>query len=187
MGSIGAGGTMSTYPLMLNNTIGTKFKLVQGYAGGQMVDLAVERGEVDGRGSYTWADLKARRADWLKQGKLVVLMQFGPEREHDLPNAPVPMELARNEEERAAFAFISSDIVLGKPFMTPPGVPRERVEALRKAFDATMKDPEFLADAKGHEAEIKPVSGEKMQALVAAIIATPAKTIELSKRLMSEN
>ncbi len=187
MGSIGAGGTMSTYPLMLNNTIGTRFKLVQGYAGGQMVDLAMERGEVDGRGSYTWADLKARRADWLKQGKLNVLVQFGLEREHDLPDAPVPAELARDDRERAAFSFISADIAVGKPFVLPPGVPRDRIDALRKAFDETMRDPAYLADARSVEAEVKPTSGEKLRAVVAAIIATPPDILDLSRRLMNEN
>ena len=187
MGSIGAGGTMSTYPLMLNNTIGTKFKLVQGYAGGQMVDLAMERGEVDGRGSYTWADLKWRRADWLKQGKLNVLVQFGLERESDLPNVPIPGELARDEHERAAFTFISADIAVGKSYALPPGAPRERVDALRRAFDETMKDPDFIADAKSVDAEVKPKSGAQLQAVVAAIIATPPDILELSKKLMSEN
>jgi tripartite-type tricarboxylate transporter receptor subunit TctC len=187
MGSIGAGGTMSTYPLMLNNTVGTKFKLVQGYAGGQMVDLAMERGEVDGRGSYTWADLKARRSDWLKQGKLNVLVQFGLEREADLADAPLAMELARDATERAAFAFISADIAIGKPFVLPPEPPAERIVALRKAFADTMKDPDYLADAKTVEAEVKPTPGVTLQKIVADIIATSPDVLKLSKKLMSEN
>ena len=186
MGSIGIGGTMSTYPLILNNSIGTKFKLVQGYAGGQLVDLAMERGEVDGRGSYDWKDLKTKRADWLRDGKVTVLVQFGLAREADLPNVPIPPDLGRDEREKAALAFLSSDIMMGKPLMTPPGVPAERVAALRNAFDETMSDPQFLADARTADADVNPIKGADLQATVDKIVSTSPDIVALAKGLMAE-
>jgi tripartite-type tricarboxylate transporter receptor subunit TctC len=185
MGSIGAGGTMSTYPLLLNNTLGTRFKLVQGYAGGQIVDLALERGEVDGRGSYTWRDLRVKRANWLKDKKVTVLVQFGLEREHDLADVPMLIDLARNDTERAVFGFISSDIPIGKSIVMPPQVPPERIEAIRRAFDATMKDPEFIADAKAADADVEPIAGEQLQSLVNRIIATPKEIIKTAQDWMT--
>jgi tripartite-type tricarboxylate transporter receptor subunit TctC len=181
MGSIGAGGTMSTYPLLLNNTLGTRFKLVQGYAGGQIVDLALERGEVDGRGSYTWRDLRVKRANWLKDKKVNVLVQFGLQREHELADAPTLIELARNDTERAVFNFVSSDIPIGKSLVMPP----ERVAAVRRAFDATMRDPEFIADAKASDADVEPIQGEEIQSLVKRIIATPKEVIKTAQDWMT--
>src|SRR3954471_714753 len=185
MGSIGAGGTMSTYPLLLNNTLGTRFKLGQGYAGGQIVDLALERGEVDGRGSYTWRDLRVKRANWLKDKKVNVLVQFGLQREHDLADAPMLIELARNDTERAVFEFVSSDIPIGKSLVMPPQVPTERVETVRRAFDATMKDSEFIADAKASDADVEPIPGEEIQSLVKRIIATPKEVIKTAQDWMT--
>ena len=184
MGSLGAGGTMSTYPLLLNNTLGTKFKLVQGYAGAQLVDLAMARGEVDGRGSYTWSDLKAAHPEWLKDHLINVLVQFGYEREPDLSDVPTMIDLGRNDKERAVFRFVSSDIPVGRPFLMPPEVPKDRVEALRKAFDETLKDPEFLADAKNAKVAITPVSGIDLQAIVQGIISTPPNIVQSAEQLM---
>lgn len=186
MGSIGAGGTMSTYPILLNNTLGTKFKLVQGYAGAQLVDLAMQRGEVDGRGSYTWSDLKAKRMDWLQDHKINILVQFGFERETDLPDVPTLIDLARDDREKAVFKFISSDIPVGRPFLAPPGVPKERVEALRRAFDATMKDPDFIKDAETIGSDVKPETGEDLQSVVDQIVSTPPDIVRTAGDLMQE-
>jgi tripartite-type tricarboxylate transporter receptor subunit TctC len=187
MGSLGAGGTMSTYPLLLNHVVGTKFKLVQGYAGAQLVDLAMARGEVDGRGSYTWSDLKAAHPDWLTDHKINVLVQFGFEREADLPDVPTMIDLGKDDKERAVFRFISSDIPVGRPFLMPPGVPKDRVEALRQAFDETLKDPEFLADAKTVKVDVVPVSGANLAKVVEGIISTPPEIVETADKLMQDN
>jgi tripartite-type tricarboxylate transporter receptor subunit TctC len=186
MGSIGAGGTMSTYPLILNHALATRFKLVQGYAGGQLVDLAIERGEVDGRGSYTWVDLKAKRPHWLRDKAVNILVQFGLEREPDLAGVPLPVDLGRNERERGAFTFLSSDIPIGKPFVLPPQVPADRVAALRRAFDDTMKDPDFLADAAAMETEVKPIPGVELQALVKKIVTTSPAIVKIAEAWMSD-
>jgi tripartite-type tricarboxylate transporter receptor subunit TctC len=185
MGSIGAGGTMSTYPLLLNNALGTKFKLVQGYAGGQIVDLAMDRGEVDGRGSYNWRDLRVKRAGWLKEGKINILVQIGLEREGDLPDVPALVELARNDFERRVFTFVASDIPIGKSFVMPPAVPDERVALIRKAFETTMADPEFIADARASEADVHLIPGAQIQQLVRAIVTTPADIIKTAQDWMT--
>jgi tripartite-type tricarboxylate transporter receptor subunit TctC len=187
MGSLGAGGTMSTYPLLLNHEFGTKFKLVQGYVGAQLVDLAMARGEVDGRGSYTWSDLKAAHADWIRDQTINVLVQFGYEREPDLPDVPTLIDLGRNDGERAVFRFVSSDIPIGRPFLMPPDVPMDRVEALRKAFGETVKDPEFLVDAKTVKVDVTPVSGADLQKIVTGIISTPSDIVQAAEQLMQYN
>jgi tripartite-type tricarboxylate transporter receptor subunit TctC len=186
MGSIGAGGTMSTYPLILNNALGTRFRLVQGYASGNLVDFALERGEVDGRGSYTWADLKAKRAQWLRDGTVHVLVQFGLEREPDLARVPLATDLGGSDIERAAFGFLSSDIPIGKPFLLPPQVPPERVAAMRRAFSDALADPALRADAAASGVEIKPVAGHELQDLVQRITATAPAVVGLAERWMTE-
>jgi tripartite-type tricarboxylate transporter receptor subunit TctC len=187
IGSIGAGGTMSLYPLILDHALGAKFKLVQGYAGGQLVDLAMERGEVDGRGTYTWADMKATRPDWIRNKTVNILVQFGLEREPDLPDIPLPVELGRDDEQRAALAFLSSDIPIGKSFVMPPQVPPGRVALMRRAFMETMKDAELLADAKASGIEIKPIAGVELQAMVQKIIGTPPAIVNVAERWMTDN
>jgi tripartite-type tricarboxylate transporter receptor subunit TctC len=186
MGSIGAGGTMSTHPILLNNALGTKFKLVVGYAGGQLVDMAIERGEVDGRGTYTWVDMKAKRAQWLRDKSVNILVQVGMEREPDLPHVPTLIDLARNDTERAVFTFISSDRPIGKSYVMPPQVPADRVEAIRKAFMATMNDRDFVADAKAKETEVHPIAGAELQHLVEKIVSTPPDIVQLAEQWMSE-
>ena len=185
MGSLGAGGPMSTYPLLLNNAFGTRFKLVQGYAGGQIVDLAIDRGEVDGRGSYNWRDLRVKRANWLKENKLNILVQVGLEREAELAEVPLLVDLARSDFEREVFTFVSADIPIGKSFVMPQAVPRERVETIRRAFEATMSDPEFLVDAKASEADVHLIPGMQVHALVRGIVTTPAEVIRTAQDWMA--
>jgi len=185
LGSIGAGGTMTTYPLILNNVVGTKFKLVLGYAGGQVVDLAMERGEVEGRGSYSWSDLKKVRADWLRDHKINILAQYGIRKEPDLPDVPLSIDLGRNDQERRALEFISSDIEMARPFMMPPKVPAERVTALREAFDRTMVDPQFLDEAKQGQIDVSPMTGMELESLVRRTIETPPEIVAIATRWMT--
>lgn len=187
MGSIGASGTMTTYPVILNNAIGTKFKLVLGYAGGQVVDLAMERGEVEGRGSYSWADLKKVRGDWLRDKKVNILAQYGIRKEPDLPDVPLSVDLGRNEQERRVLEFISSDIEMARPFMMPPNVPAERVNAVRNAFDDTMHDPEFLKEARQAQVDVSPMTGAELEALVRRTIETPPDIVAIAERWMTRN
>jgi tripartite-type tricarboxylate transporter receptor subunit TctC len=173
---IGASGfnASSQYPTTLNAIAGTKFKVINGYRGGTEINLAMERGEVSGRGSNSWASWKATRPDWIRDGKIFIIAQIGLERASDLPNVPTLIDLATNGIDRKAMVLLSSPTAIGKPIFAPPGVPKERVAALRAAFDATMKDPAFLAAAAKEHLVISPASGERLQKIVAEIGETPA-------------
>ncbi len=167
------GSTSSQYPKAMNALIGTKFRIILGYPGGNDINLAMERGEVAGRGSNAWGAWKATRADWVRDGKLNVLVQIGLTKAHDLPNVPLLMDLATNPEDRAVLKLLSASTTIGRPIFTTPGVPPERVKALRQSFDRMMKDEAFLEVAKKENLEIEPVSGEELQRIVADIVATP--------------
>jgi tripartite-type tricarboxylate transporter receptor subunit TctC len=181
--TMGATGynTSSQYPTVLNQMIGTKFKVIMGYPGGAEVNLAMERGEVQGRGSNSWASYKGTKGDWVRDGKVIILAQVGLKRAVDLPNAPLLQELATNEEDRAAMRLLSAPTAIGRPFFVPPGVPADRVKALRAAFDATMIDKKFLEEASRLNLDVNPVSGEELQKIVADIIDAP----EAAKKRLS--
>jgi tripartite-type tricarboxylate transporter receptor subunit TctC len=170
------GSTSSQYPKAMNALIGTKFKIVIGYAGGNDINLAMERGEVDGRGSNSWASWKATRPDWLRDHKINILVQIGLTKAPDLPDVPLLMDLAANDQDRAIFRLLSAPTTIGRPVFTSPGVPAERVKALRDGFDAMVKDPAFLAEAEREHFDINPVSGAEMQKIVQEIVATPKST-----------
>jgi tripartite-type tricarboxylate transporter receptor subunit TctC len=168
------GSTSSQYPKAMNALIGTKFKIILGYPGGNDINLAMERGEVAVRGSNSWGAWKATRPDWLRDNKINILVQIGLEKSEDLPNVPLLMDLAKNDEDRAVLRLLSAPTAIGRPIMTNPGVPDDRVAFLRAAFDAMVKDPKFLAEAKKENFEIDPVSGAEMQKIVQEIVSAPA-------------
>jgi tripartite-type tricarboxylate transporter receptor subunit TctC len=174
------GSTSSQYPRAMNAVLGTKFKVILGYPGGNDINLAMERGEVAGRGSNSWASWKATRPEWLKDKKINILAQIGLNKSPDLPDVPLLMDLATNEEDRAVLKLLSSPSAIGRPIFTTPGVPEDRVKALRAAFEATVKDPAFIEEAKKAGLEIDPVSGEELQRIVNDIVATPEP---IAKRL----
>ena len=135
MGATG-GSTRSQYPKAMNALIGTKFKIVIGYPGGNDINLAMEKGEVDGRGSNAWGAWKSTRPDWLRDKKINILVQIGLTKAPDLPDVPLLIDLAANDEDRAILKLLSASSTIGRPVFTSPGVPAERVKALRDAFDA---------------------------------------------------
>lgn len=173
--TMGATGynTSAQYPQVLNTMVGTKFKIILGYPGGNEVNLAMEKGEVAGRGSNSWASWKATRPDWIRDKKINLLVQVGLKKASDLPDVPLMMDLATNDIDRQAMRLLSAPTVIGRPFFTSPQVPAERVKALRAAFEATMKLPAFLEDAQKMNLDINPVSGEEVQKVVADIIDAP--------------
>jgi tripartite-type tricarboxylate transporter receptor subunit TctC len=186
MGAVSAIGGNSVYPLLLNSILGTRFKVVLGYVGGNTIQLAMERREVDGRAAIVWSGLKAGWPDWLAQKKVNVLVQTGLVKEKDIPEVPLLIDLGRNDEEKAIFRFISSDSAMGFPLCAPPGVPADRVAALRKAFDDTMKDPEFLTAAVDRKIEIAPSSGEDVKKVVEGMIGTPKEVIVRIKKELAD-
>ena len=177
-----ARGVMSfIYPALMNDLLGTRFKIVTGYVGGNQINLAMERGEVEARNN-TWSSWKATKAAWLKDGKIVIIAQAGP-KAFDL-DAPSIEALARNADDRQLIALVMSGAQLGRPLATNAGVPPERVAALRAAFAATMKDPEFLAEAAALNFEVNPVLGEPMQNIVEKVLSTPAPVAARAKALL---
>ena len=172
MGATGE-NTSAQYPRAMNALLGTKFKVIIGYPGGNDINLAMERNEVGGRGSNNWPSWKATRPTWLTEKKINILVQIGLKRDPDLQDVPLLYELAKNDEDRAALRLLSAPVAIGRPLFTTPGVPKERVEILRRAFDETMKDPAFLEEAKKQNLDISPSTGEELQQVVADILATP--------------
>lgn len=184
VGAPGAGSTSYVYPAALNLTIGTKFKIVTGYGGGAQVDLAMERGEVGGRGSNSWASWKAGHPHWLKEKKINILVQVGLARAKDLPDVPLLFELAKNEEDREFLKFLSSDMGISRAVVTTPGVPADRLAALREAFMKTMEDPDFLADAGKTGRDIEPSNGEEALAIAVSMMNATPKTLARVKDLL---
>ena len=179
-GASGRGAITYTYPALMNELLGTKFKIVTGYTGGNQINLAMERGEVEARNN-TWSSWKATKAAWLAEKKIAVIVQAGP-RAPDL-DAPSLEQLGRTPEDRQLIEFVVSGTQLGRPFATN-AAPVERVVALRAAFAATMKDPEFLAEAAKLGFEVNPVLGEPMQRVVEKVLATPAPVAARAKGLL---
>jgi len=172
------GGTSTSadtdqFPRIVNGVLGTKMKVVTGYPGGNEVGLAMERGEVQGRCGWSWSSVKSTHKKWIDEKKFAILVQLGLDKHPDLPDVPLIVDLAKTDEQRQILKLIFARQVMGRPFIAPPGVPQDRVDALRKAFMATMQDPEYLADAEKTQMEINPVSGEKVQALIKEEYSTP--------------
>jgi tripartite-type tricarboxylate transporter receptor subunit TctC len=186
LGALTNEGGNAVYPLLLNKFLGTRFKLVLGYQGGNTIELAMERGEVEGRGSVIWSGLKALWPQWVAQKKFNILLQIGLRKEADLPEVPLLVDLATTPQQAAIFRFISSDTAMGFPVVAPPGVPAERLTALRKAFAEMMRDPDFLNDAHQRGLPVELISGEDVERLVASLIGTPSDVVTLLKRSIEE-
>jgi hypothetical protein len=184
VGASGPAADTFQFPKIANAVLNTRFKIITGYPGGNDIDLAMERGEVQGRCGWSWTSVKATHPTWLPQKRINILFQMGLDKHPDLPDTPLIMDLARTDEERAIFKLIFARQVMAWPFATPPGVPAERVAALRKAFTDTMRDKDFLADAAKGNFEVRPVAGEAIQALVEEIYATPPAIVQKTTRLL---
>jgi tripartite-type tricarboxylate transporter receptor subunit TctC len=183
MGATG-GSTSSQYPKAMNALLGTRFKIILGYPGGNDINLAMERGEVDGRGSNSWASWKATRPHWLAEHKINILVQIGLRKAPDLPGVPLLMELGGNDADRTLLRLLSSSTQIGRPVFTTPGVPDERAAALRRAFEAMVRDPAFLEDARKGNFDIDAVPGEAMQRLVAEIVGMPREQGERLRKII---
>lgn len=165
-------------PHMLGNMFGMKFRVIAGYPGGSEVDLAMERGELQGRVIYSWNGLKTRRKQWLKDKKVNILFQMGLKKSPDLPNVPLVLDFAKNADDRAILSLLFSVNTFGRPYMAGPGVPKLRVEALRQAFNRTVRDKAYLADAKKSKRLIKLVVASRLEALIKTAYATPARLLK---------
>jgi tripartite-type tricarboxylate transporter receptor subunit TctC len=184
MGGTGVGSYTIIYPSIMNSVLGTRFKLVTGYQSTAEIGLAMERGEIEGRAGNNFNSLKAESAEWLRTGKIVLITQIGLERDAEYPDLPLLTDLAKSDEDRQVLKLFSTDVVIGRPFVTSPGVPAERVALLRKAFDEMMVDPAYLDDSKKAALDVTPVAGAKIQTMVADLVHTPADIVTRAKLAM---
>jgi tripartite-type tricarboxylate transporter receptor subunit TctC len=181
----GAGSTVSIYPNVMNKLLGYKFKLVMGYKGTNEAMLAVERGEVEGHNT-AWEALKVAHPSWVPDKKVRIIVQFGLQRHPDLPDVPTALELARNEDERKILAALVTATEIGTSFFTTPKVPADRVEALRRAFDATMADRDFQDELRQMRLGLSPMKGEDLQKLSLNLGALPDDLTQRLKAVYGE-
>jgi tripartite-type tricarboxylate transporter receptor subunit TctC len=181
IGATGLGSGTFIYPNAMNVVLGTRFKIVMGYASAADIDLAMARGEVAARGGASLAGIEQEHPDWLRDKKLIALVQVGADREKAHPDVPLMHELAKTSEQRQILTLISSPALLGRPFFTTPEVPADRAAALRAAFDATMNDKGFLAEAKQLSLDLNPMGGDKVAGIVDATIDAPPDVVAKAK------
>jgi len=177
IGTTGAGSASVQYPAFYNNVLGTKFKIVFGYPGGQHIDLAMERGEVEGRGTNPYSGWMASKPTWIPTKQIIPLIQAGLEKEPALPDVPLILDQPVKAEDKPLLQFMAQASTVGRPLATTPGVPAERVAALRAAFQATLKDPEFIAAAAHENMEINPMNGDKMQEIIFGLLSSPKEEV----------
>jgi len=181
IGTTGAGSASVQYPAFYNNVLGTRFKIVFGYPSGAHIDLAMERGEVEGRGTNPYSSYMATHPTWIPQKLVIPLVQAGIEKEPALPDVPLIRDLPAKAEDKPLLDFMARAATVGRPLATTPGVPAERVAALRAAFAAMVKDPEFIAAAAQESLEIRPQSGEIIQGIITGLLDAPANVRERMK------
>jgi tripartite-type tricarboxylate transporter receptor subunit TctC len=178
VGATGAGTASELGPNLYNALVGTRFKVKVGYSGGDAIDAAMERGEVDGRANSIWASIKMTLGKEIAEHKVNVLIQMGVRKEPELPDVPLLTDLVAGDARKAAVAeFMSRAVSTARPLAAPPGVPDDRVAILRTAFDAAVRDPAFLAEARKLNLEVDPMSGCETQAIVARVLTAPASVL----------
>jgi tripartite-type tricarboxylate transporter receptor subunit TctC len=183
------GGTSSSadtdqFPKITNGVLGTKMRVITGYPGGNEVGLAMERGEVQGRCGWSWSSVKSTHQKWLDEKRFRILVQLALSKHPDLPEVPLITDLAKTDEQRRILELIFARQVMGRPFVGPPNITRERADALRKAFMDTMSDKEFLVDADKAQLEITPVPGDQIQKLVTTIFSASPEIAKKASALL---
>jgi tripartite-type tricarboxylate transporter receptor subunit TctC len=186
VGGQGPSSDANLFASLLHSVFGAKTQIVSGYPGTNEISLAMERGEVEGRCGWAWGSVKVSRGDWLATKKINVLLQIALQRAPDLPGVPLIMDLARNDTERKMLRLMFSRQQMAWPFAAPPDLPPERAAMLRAAFDATMKDPDYLAEAKQRGLEVNPMSGAAMQELVRDLYDTPPDVVASTKAAIAQ-
>lgn len=182
-GATGKSNDLYIYPKLMDEILHTKFKIVLGYPDSGSVLLAIEKGEAQAvsMGLEIWY---AVRPQWVKDGKIVMVAQTGMKRDKLIPDVPTLYELASTPEDKAIMQFAAVPAILGRAYTAPPGIPSDRLAALRKAFDETMKDPEFLKDVTARNLSVEPTSGAEVAAFIEKSVATPPAVVERAKKLL---
>lgn len=173
VGVPGRGSATTLFLTVLNNMVGTKFKLISGYRGSADIRLALERGEVDATASVLWSHFKITNKDWLDQKKVRIFYQMANKRHPDLPNVPLVMDFAKTEKQKRLMTLFTSYTTVGRSYLAPPNVPKARVKALRAAFTAMFKDPAFLKEASKRKTNLNYMSGKDLQKVILAAFALP--------------
>ncbi len=180
----GAGADAYQFSRIINGVLGTRMRLIGGYRGGNEMLLAMERGEVGGRCGWSWSSVQATRREWIERKQVNLLTQLALSKHPDMPDVPLVIDLANSDEQRNILRLVFARQQIAYPFLAPPGVPPDRVEALRAAFLKAMADPELLADAAKARLEIFPASGGEVEKLVAELYATPGPVVEKASEML---
>jgi hypothetical protein len=185
MGAQAPGSTQYDYPMLANALFGFKFKVITGYEATPKIHLAMERGEVHGT-LANWSTLKAINLNWITEKKIKILAQWALRKHPEMGDVPLALDLAKTETEKQAMLLALARLEYGRPFFLPPNVPADRLNALRRAFDTTMKDPAFLAEAEKLKIDVDPLTGEQVAALVEQVSRTPPETVARVRAAMEK-
>ena len=172
------------YPAILNALAGTKFKIINGYQGTNESNLALERGEVEGRGGGAYSSLVSTKPDWLRDNKIAIICQVGFEKEPDLPDVPLLIDVVKGDEAKQIASLVTLPTAIGYNHWVAPEVPADRVEILRKAYDQALKDPELIADAKKQNLEIRPKSAAELSAMVSKAATIPQPILDKTAKIL---
>ncbi len=186
VGGEGSGSDPDIFAIVIRNTFGVKLKLVAGYPGSAEVALAIERGEVDGRCGWSYSSLKLMRPEWVQEKKVNILVQLALQSTPELPGVPLITSFAKTERQQHILKLVFSRQTMARPFAAPPGIPEERKQALRQAFDATMMDQEFIAEAQQRGLEVDPVSGADIDKLIDDLYHTPDEIVAEVRAIIAE-
>jgi tripartite-type tricarboxylate transporter receptor subunit TctC len=186
VGGEGSGSDPDIFSAMIKNAFGAKLRLVSGYPGTAEVALAIERGEVDGRCGWSWSSLKLLKPDWIADKKVNLITQLALKKSAELPGVPLIFDFATTDRQRQMLRLVLSRQSMARPFAAPPDLPGDRKAALRQAFDRTLADPEFLAEAKQRGLEVNPVTGSEIDRLVGDLYQTPPDAIAETRAIITE-
>lgn len=185
MGSTGAGAETAMFPTVINSVLGTRFKIIAGFKGMADIFLAMERGEIHGV-STVYGSVQGLKPDWIKDGKATFVAHIAASRSKEQPKVPTILEFARTPEEREILEFLTLCNSIGRSITAPPEVPAAQIEELRRAFEATVKSPEYLRETVDKGIEVNPIPGLEVQKDVARLIAMPASTVEKVRRALAD-
>jgi tripartite-type tricarboxylate transporter receptor subunit TctC len=185
LGGLGPGSDEDMYTKILRRLLGIKARLVTGYPGGNELTLAVERGELDGRCGWAWSSIQVLRPQWVADNKIKLLIQLALERSPDLPNVPSVMEFVKEERAKQIMRFVLNAQTLGRPFVAPPGIPNDRADALRKAFEDTMQDEAYRAEMKAKKLDVAPIRWQAIQTLLKDFYSTPADVVQETRSIIA--
>lgn len=173
------------FALVLKNLFGAKIKIITGYPGGSEMSLAMEKGEIDGRCGWSWSGVKSSKPSWIAERQINVLVQLGLQKSTELPDVPLIIDQASDDEQRQILKLVFSRQEFAWPFAAPPDIPDDRKQALREAFAATLKDPDFLEDAKKTQIDVNPVSAAAVEKLINDLYQTPENITAKLRNILS--